>query len=364
MKIICTQENLKNGLGIAGRIIGNTNTLPILNNVLLKTDNGLLYITSTNLEIGLRTQVRCKVEEPGEVCLPAKIISELIGALPSGNIELETTETGVEIKAENYKTKIHSLPADEFPNIPKIERKQVLQLGAQEFKKAIESVIFAASSNETQPEISGMLLRVSPEGLRFVATDRYRLAEKIMPVITEDSRDVIVPHRTVQEAARIIGTQTEDFELILTDTQLAIILNETELISRLVDGQYPPYQEIIPDSAPTTLTLKTSELLNALKTSGIFSRSNNSVAMEFDSGTNQVKISASSHDLGESTITVSGEVKGDSGIILLNHRYVIEALQTIDDDTITVKVINDSAPVIFTPQAAIGYLYLVMPIKN
>jgi DNA polymerase III subunit beta len=364
MKIICTQENLKNGLAIAGRIIGNTNTLPILNNVLLKTDSGLLYITSTNLEIGLRTQVRCKVEDPGEVCLPAKIISELVAALPSGNIEIETTDQGVEIRTDNYKTKIHSLPADEFPIIPHIERKQVITLPSQEFKKALESVIFAASTNETQPEISGVLFKTEPSGLRLVATDRYRLAEKQIPAPEIESREVIIPHRTVQEVIRIIGQQQVDFELILADTQLAVVLGETEIVSRLVDGQYPPYQQIIPDSSTTLLVVETQELLSALKTSGIFSRSNNSVVLDYSSGEKQVKISAASHDLGESTITVPAEITGESGVILLNHRYVIEALQNISDAQITVKIVNDSTAVIITPKQTMGYLYLVMPIKN
>lgn len=364
MKIILKQENLKNGLHVAGRIIGNTNTLPILNNVLLKTDNGLLYITSTNLEIGLRTQVRCKVEVPGEVCLPAKIISDLITALPSGNIELETTEQGVEIRADNYKTKIHSLPSDEFPIIPQVDRKQVLTLPTQEFKKALESVIFAASNNETQPELSGVLLKTDTNGFRLVATDRYRLAEKIAPLGGTDAREIIIPHRTVQEIVRIIGQQQLDFELILSDTQLAAVFGETEIVSRLVDGQYPPYQQIIPQTSNTELVVDTQQLLSALRTSGIFSRSNNSVILDYNVDDKLIKISASSHDLGESVITVTADIKGESGVILLNHRYVIEALQTITDSQVVIKVVNDSAPVVFTPQTTSGYLYLVMPIKN
>lgn len=364
MKIILKQENLKNGLQVAGRIIGNTNTLPILNNVLLKTDSGLLYITSTNLEIGLRTQVRCKVEEEGEVCLPAKIITELVSALPSGNIEIETTETGVQIRTDNYKTKIHSLPSDEFPMIPQIERKHVLTLPAQEFKKALESVIFAASTNETQPEISGVLLKTDNIGIRLVATDRYRLAEKIAPLPSTEEKEVIIPHRTVQEIIRVIGQQLIDFELILTETQLAVVLGETEIVSRLVDGQYPPYQQIIPETANSTIVVETQGLLAALKTSGIFSKSSNSVVLDYNSEDKIVKISSSSHDLGESTITVPAEISGESGVVLLNHRYVIEALQTITDSHVVIKVVSDSAPVIFTPQKTTGYLYLVMPIKN
>ncbi len=364
MKIILKQENLKNGLAIAGRIIGNTNTLPILNNVLLKTDSGLLFITSTNLEIGLRTQVRCKVEEPGEVCLPAKIITELISALPSGNIELETTEQGVEIRTDNYKTKIHSLPSDEFPIIPHIERRQVLTIPSQEFKKALESVIFAASTNETQPEISGVLLKNDPSGMKLVATDRYRLAEKLAPLPSNETREIIIPHRTVQEIIRIIGPQTLDFELILTPTQLAVVLGETEIVSRLVDGQYPPYEQIIPEASSVTMVVETQSLLSALKTSGIFSRASNSVVLDYNSENNQIKISASSHDLGESTITIQAEITGESGVVLLNHRYVIEALQIITDSNVVIKVVNDSAPVVFIPQSTPGYLYLVMPIKN
>ena len=364
MKIICTQENLKAGLQIATRIIGNTNTLPILNNILLKTENGSLTLLSTNLEIGLRTEVRCKIEEPGDVCLPAKIINELISALPSGNIELSTTEHGVEIKAENYKTKIHSLPSDEFPLIPAIEKIDVIKINGVELKQAIDSVLFAASTNETQPEIAGVLFKQDGHGVRLVATDRYRLAEKKIPLTNQIEREIIIPHRTVQEISRVLTPQTEVVEVVIAETQIALFLNNTEIVSRLVDGDYPEYQAIIPQTVNTTIEVDTMAFVSALKTSGIFSKSTNSVNLSYNTENQSLKISAESHDLGESSIVVPAEVGGASGEILLNHKYVIDALQTIDKPVVVVKVVDEDSPVVFNPQGDASYLYLVMPIKN
>lgn len=364
MKITLKQENLKNGLLITSRIIGNTNTLPILNNVLLKTDNGLLYISSTNLEIGLTTQVRCKIDEPGEVCIPAKIINDLIASLPQGNIEIESKGSEVEIKTGTYKTKIHSLPSEDFPKIPEIDRKESFNINGQELKKSIDDVVFAASTNETQPEISGVLLSVNQNEIKLVATDRYRLAEKTTTVNTGFSRDVIIPHRTVQEISRIIGGSEVEVSISLTETQILISLPETELVSRLVDGQYPPYQEIIPKETLSKIITNTNELSSALKTSGIFSRSNNTVTMEYDKDKGVIKLSSVSHDLGESVVDINAEIQGDSGVILFNPKYVVDALVNISDEQVLIRVIDDASPVLFSPNSGQDYLYLVMPIKN
>lgn len=363
MKVVCTQENLKNGLLTVSRIISNSNTLPILNNVLLKTENGLLTLSATNLELAITTTVRCKIEEEGTVCLPAKTITELVNNLPNINVTVQTTDNEAIIVAGTYNTKVKTLPSDEFPLIPTVESGQKITLDALVLKQSLDSVMFAASTSETQPEISGVLLAPADSKLKFVATDRYRLAEKVLPSTDVVKKSVIIPHRTVLELSRVLTNQDKQVDLILTDNQLAVTVEHTQMISRLIDGQYPDYQQIIPENFTATVSVSRQELTNALKTSGIFSRATGSVVMSYGPGSG-LKISAVASEVGESQVELETETTGESGSITLNYRYVLDAITVMTAETIVIKVVNEGSPVIFRAQGDDSYIYLVMPIKS
>ncbi len=365
MKIVCTLENLKFGLLTAGRIISPSNTLPILSNLLLKTENGQLKISATNLEIAITTTVRCKIEQEGEVCLPAKTLIELVNTLPDQNILLETEPNAVLIETENYTTKIKSLPGGEFPLIPNVDTKYALEFEPKQLKQAIEQVIFAASKNESQPEISGVFMQQTGETVKLVATDRYRLAEKsIVAKREKNEQQVIFPHRAVVEAVRLLSSlEGNPAEINLGENQAVIKIGETQIITRLIDGQYPDYKQIIPQQFNTTINLVRQELVNALKTSGIFSHSTGSVTFNFKPKQNLV-VSSSSNDLGESRVELSSHTEGESGSIILNYRYILDALNNMTGENVVMKIVNDEAPVILTEQTGQDYTYLIMPIKT
>lgn len=364
MKIICTQENLKAGLLIASKVVGQTNTLPILNTVLLKTENGQLNILSTNLEIGLQTEIRCKIEKEGSVCLPARVFLELIQSLPSGNIELESQDNIVTLKSDNYNTKINSFPTDEFPILPQLETQNAIKIEAQELKKALDHVVFSASTNETQPEISGVLARLKENEITFVATDRYRLAEKKLSITNTQQKDIILPQRTAIEISRLAGNINGPVDLVFNETQCGVFFENTKLISRVVDGQYPEYEQIIPKDPNTTIVVETASLLGALKTTGIFSQGTQSIQFKYDTETQELLVSSSSNTVGESEVRVSADIHGPSDIVLLNYRYVLDALQVMSEPSVVIEVVNDTAAVIFKPHSKTDYMYLVMPIKN
>jgi DNA polymerase-3 subunit beta len=366
MKVICTQENLKSGLFIVSRIISQSSTLPILNNILLKTENGQLQISATNLEVAVSTVIRCKVEEDGEICVFARTVSDLVNNLPNKNITLESSNGTLKIETENYHTTIKTLPADEFPLIPKIEEKGSIIVGSGELKKALDQVIFAASTNQTQPEISGVVLKVSDTALKIAATDRYRLAERKLSFSknTLGTKEVIVPHKTVAELSRIIGNQETEVTIVMSETQISIHLDQTEIVSRLIDGSYPPYEEIIPDSFSTTITTPRQGLVNALKTSGIFSQNNNSVKLEYSSDDQKLSILSGSQELGESDVNLPSQVDGSSGFVILNHRYILDCLNGIDEDAVLIKITNETTATVITPEKSDNYIYLVMPIKS
>jgi len=366
MKLICTQENLKNGLLTAGRIISPSNTLPILNNILLKTENGLLKIASTNLEVAVSTQVRCKIEEEGAITVFSKTIIDLINNLPNKNISLETIGADLHIETENYKTSVKTLPADEFPLIPEPEGKEKISLGAQELKNAINQVVFAVSTNQTQPEISGVFMNVEEKIITLAATDRYRLAEKkiTLPKSAGFSQQVVIPQKTILELSRVIGNQTEDIEITLNPNQISFTLGQTQIISRLIDGQYPDYKQIIPQNSSTVIHTQKQAFINALKAGGIFSQGSNSVKFDFAQGKQVLTVTSESQDLGKSVVELPSEIEGGDGELILNHRYILDCLSCMETPNVIVKIINDSSPSLILPEGKNDYVYLIMPIKS
>ena len=365
MKIICTQENLKSGLVIVSRIISSTNTLPILNNILLKTDNGVLKISSTNLEIAITTNVRCKVEEIGEVTVTSKTFVDLVSNLPNKNIVLETKDNDLLINTENYHTKLKTMSAEEFPLIPQVENKKSINCDAQEFKTSVDMVVFAASTNQTQPEISGLLFAQDSNILRVVATDRYRLAEKKLALVSEGlDTEVILPQKTVLEISRIIGSQKGNLEIIFSETQAAVNFNDTQIISRLVDGQYPPYKEIIPKNFLCSTVVEKSQFVSALRAVSVFGQSSSSVHVEIDSQKQQIILSSGSTDLGNSSVELAAAVTGTGPILILNYHYLLDCLNAIDTKNVIIKTIDDNSPSLILPEDKADYIYLVMPIKS
>lgn len=366
MKVICTQENLKSGLLTVGRIISNSATLPILNNILIKTENGLLTVLSTNLEIAIITHIRCKIEEEGEVTVMAKTIMDLVNNLPNKNIILETKDNQMVLETENYHTTIKTLPAEEFPLIPQLETEENFTISSELLKSSLDQVIFAVSKNQTQPEISGVLINLSDEGMKVVATDRYRLAEKKIPLQKKitGQHDIIVPQRTLTELSRLIGNNEGEVKISFNNTQIALSFESTQIISRLIDGQYPDYKQIIPADFSTEVLVDRMELVSALRAGGVFSQSTNSISFDYSAEKQTLSLVAESPELGKSVVDLNCKIQGQDGSVLLNFHYILDCLQSIDAEQVVVKIINDSSPSIIIPEGSTDYIYLVMPIKS
>lgn len=365
MKIVCTQENLKNGLLSVSRIIQTNTTLPILSNILLETENGMLKISGTNLEIGVISYTRCKTEENGKITCPSKTLFELINNLPNQNISLESKEKGLEINTDNYHTSLKTLPAEEYPIIPVIDNQEGVNIDSGELRKAINQVLFAASNNQTQPEISGMLLVFDKNQIRVVATDRYRLAEKKINLDSKNTlnQEIIIPQKTAVELARVIGNQEGVVSIKLSSNQAGFVFNNTQIITRLIDGQYPPYQQIMPTEFRTRIKINKQELVTALKTSGIFSQNSNSVHLKYDNN-GLLTISSETGEVGKNVVNLKTEIDGDAGEMLVNYHYVLDFLGSVDQDSIEIKIVNSDSPAVIVGQGDEKYTYLVMPIKS
>lgn len=377
MKIISLQENLKQGFLIVCRITGRNINLPILNNVLIKAENGNIKLISTNLEIGITNTVRGKIESEGSFTVDSKIISDYINLLPNKKVRLELEENNLIIDSENYKTKIKGQSAEEFPLIPEVDKENYYSVAVDEFKKALSQVIFAVSTSESRLEISGVLFAFVNGALTMAATDSFRLAEKKIKanLKSDEERKIIIPAKTLQELLRIISGAAEPentdkennmIKFFIADNQILFTYCQTELVSRLIEGQYPDYEQIIPVNIKTTAKINRVEFIRAVKAASIFSKTGiNDISVDFPADKNQVIISAISSQTGENVSEIEAEVKGEDNGIVINYRYLLDGLNNMDSEEVFFDIINNNTPCILKPNKEQDkYVYVIMPIRQ
>jgi DNA polymerase-3 subunit beta len=364
MKLVCTKENLKKGLFVVSRVVGSGNPLQVLNNILVKTDQGRIKLSSTNLEIGVNTWVGGKIEEEGALTVPAKLINEYVNNLPTEKVTLESKDNStLSLESENYHTSIKGLSHEDFPLIPQVTEDAFAKIDGNELRSALSETIWASASNETQPEISGVFMAFEEDKLRVAATDRYRLAERTAALLepAKGSKEVIVPARTVVELYKILTVGRGQVEIFFSESQVLFKFDETELISRLIDGQYPDYRQIIPKAFKTEAEMSRDDLTHALKAAALFAPDSNNVNLEVKGGA--VTVGAASMASGENMTQVSAKVTGEDSAAVFNFRYLLDCLNNLSETTIRLKMISDSSPAAIVPVGRDNYTYIVMPIK-
>jgi len=371
MKIICLQENLKTNLNIAQNIVGKNLTLPILNNVLMETEGGRLKISSTNLEIGVNTWTAGKIEKTGSLTCPAKILSSFVNNLPNKKIELEAKDNTLFVRCEGYKAAIKGLSSEDFPLIPKLKEKPIFVFKkAEGLKNDLNQVVGAAALSESRPEFSGVLFKFDKETIKLVATDSFRLAEKTIYRGSQTTNPIslIIPQRTIQELIRILSEKpAQEVKFILGDNQVLFETDEVQLISRTIEGQYPDYQQIIPKSFETKITVAKDELVNNIRIASIFSGKINDVKLSVKS--ERLELSSQDADLGENKSQMSAQISGKPMEINFNFRYLMEGLANISTKQVFLgmnpeSTHNRSNPAVIKPAGDDSYLYVVMPIKT
>lgn len=372
MKFVCTQENLHQGLAVASHINVKNINLPILNNVLLKVENNILKLVSTNLEIAIVTKIRGKADGDGEYTVPSKLLSDYISLLPKENVSISLEDDFLHVGSSNHKTKIKGIISDEYPLIPQIQKKYSFYVDSGFLKGALSQVSFAVLSNESRPEISGIYLSFNQENgnLTLAATDSFRLAEKKIKLDDKSSKElisVILPLRTIWELTNILSTVTGEENLVeisLDEGQIYFKYNNTELTSRLVEGVFPDYAQIIPKEYSTRAILPVREFLTGTRSASLFSRSGlNDVKINLmpDEG---MEVYSTDNQTGEQRTKVLGDVKGITNKIVLNHKYLVDGLQNAGGEEIVMDVIDENSPCVLRPAGDNSYLYIVMPIKQ
>ncbi len=363
MKVQVTQENLNRALGSVARVANSRNALPILSNVLLKTSNNRLSLSATNLDIAISHYIGAKVAEEGSITVPARLMQDFVGSLPSGVIDLELLETKLKVTTDQYKSTVNGIIADDFPVMPAIEGGTKWTLPSAAFKRGLQQVIFAASNDESRPVLTGVYLHVTDGQLYMASTDSYRLAEKNIGANSHDI-SLLVPASAMQDLLRIIGDDDGDLTVTHNDQQVLFQVGDIELVARLVEGNYPPYRKLIPSDFSTEITLKKADFVNVTKVSSLFAReSAGSVTLEVDESAGSLSIRSIASQLGENTATANGKAKG-SGSITLNSRYLLDALGAINSDEITFGFNGKLEPTLLRDPKNADYVHIVMPLKS
>jgi DNA polymerase-3 subunit beta len=366
MELSVTQENLSRALSNVGRVASSKTQLPILSNILLRTDGNRLLIAATNLEIASTQLIGAKIIKPGAITIPARLVSEFVSSLPKGTVELSVTDNHLAIKSGSYSSVINGVVADEFPELPTIDEASsiMFSLTTQDFKQAVSQTIITCSGDATRPVLTGVYWHSHEGFLYLAATDGYRLAERRL-VETASDVAAIIPAPTLQEVLRTMTDDMTDVEVLFDETQVRFRLGDSEITSRVIDGNYPDYRQLIPASSETTVTLPTADFVRTTKIAGLFARqSGGSVTLTASSESKDLAIHSIASELGENTSKATADVVGD-GQVTLNSRYLSDALGVIDGDTAVFRFSGKLAPCVLTTDVAdSNYLHIIMPLKS
>lgn len=366
MELTVTQENFSKALSAVGRVASTRTQLPILSNILLRTDGNRLLIAATNLEIATTQYIGAKIIKPGAITIPARLISEFVSSLPKGPIELKVTGENIHITSGKYHSVINGVIADDFPELPTITEENSVryEINIEEFKQAVSQTIITTSNDSTRPVLTGVYWHSHEGAIYLAATDGYRLSERRL-VETKSEVAAIIPTQTLQEVLRTISDATETIDVLFDESQVRFRVNEAEVISRLIDGNFPDYRQLIPPSSETSAVMNKAEFTRVTKVAGLFAReSGGSVTVTVDSDAKTVSLHSIASELGENTSELDAEVSG-GGQVTLNSRYLSEALSVVDADEISFNFSGKLSPcIIKSTQKDTNYYHVIMPLKS
>ena len=372
MKVSCLQENLAKGLSIVGRAVATRSTLPVLSNVMLATDGARLKLSATNLEIGIVCWIGAKVEEDGSITVPARLLTDFVNSLPPERIDMELTvrTQTLNLKCARFEANIKGIDAQEFPLIPTAGEDSKISLDPSMLRQMIDQVVFAAATDESRPILTGVLARFQGEQLTLAAADGFRLSVRTthLPEPVSEPVTVIVPARALAELSRISGEQEQPIEITITPArnQALFHMANVDLVSQLIEGNFPDYNQIIPKSYSTRTVVSTSDFVKAAKTANIFARdAANIVRLEIVPGgelaPGRVTLAATSAEVGDNVGEIDAVIEGEEMEIAFNAKYLIEVLSVVDAAQVALETTSASSPGVIKPVGSEDFTHVIMP---
>lgn len=362
MKLSCLQENLNKGLNIVSRLVATKGTLEILSHILLKSENGILKLSATNLEVGINYKVGSKIHKDGSITVPAKIFSELVSQIPEGKLDISEENNTLYIESGNIKSHIKGLSAEDFPLIPKVKESKLFSVSSHDIKKAILLVSFASQLDDSRPVLSGVYIKVEKGKLTLAATDSYRLAEKIININGgEETKEIIIPARSMVELARILDDSNKEVNFYADENQVMFETDEFEFTSRLVEGKFPDYKQIIPEAFETKALVNLSDMLNIVRVASLFSGESSVNLILKSEG--KIETTSSSSQFGDSNAAAEAIVEGKDAEIVFNSRYILDVLSNLGDEKISIEVNGKLNPGVIRKDGDKSYIYVIMPLR-
>ena len=375
MKVTCLQENLNRGLSIVGRAVASRTTLPITNNILLATDQGRLKLAATNLEIAISHWIGATIEEEGAITVPARLITEFISALPNDKLSFthpaqSRTPNTVQLQCARFEARISTMKAEDFPPIPKVGDGITTMVDPKALHSAITQVAFAAATDDARPTLTGVAVELSSEGFTLAAADGFRLAvhQAALSTTAKEKTSLIVPARAMAELNRLLADQEDPVELSINPNKSQVLfhLTDTDLVSQLIQGTFPNYAQLIPQSYACRAVVNVSEFLRATRTASIFARdASGIVRLQVTPGDKlspgKMIVSARAEEVGDDVGEIDARVDGEAAKIAFNGRYLLDVLQVLDTQEVALETNSPSSPGVIRPVGSDSYVHVIMP---
>ncbi len=373
MKVTVLQENLARGLGIVSKAVSPRSTLPVLANVLIASDEGRLRLSATNLEMGITCWIPARIEEDGSTTVPARTFSDLVSTLPGDQVllKLDPATQTLNVRGGSSTNDIKCIDAQEFPPMPVPDFDGAIQINVGDFREMIHQVAFAASSDEARPVLMGVLIQVDKDKLTMAAADGFRLSVRKAVLSTPSTTPVsaIVPAQALKELARVATDGEEPIYMVMPKGrgQVVFRVKDVEVVSQLIDGTFPDFQQIIPRSYKSRTLVSTSSLLKACKQAEIFAREGSNVARfniktaQSDMQPSEVEITATSEETGKNETIVEATVDGSGLLIAFNVKFLREALEVIRTPNVALETSAPNAPGVVRPVGDDQFLHVIMP---
>lgn len=377
MKITLLQEKLRTGLSIIGRVTSKSATLPALENILVKTEKNFISLVSTNLEIAVKWWALVKVEKEGECAVPYSLFSNAVSYLPNKQVYLEHKESTLSLQCGDYKSKLVTNSVEDFPIIPKVSKERSFSCAPSLFYSALEKLIEIPAQSNIRPEISGIYFSISSKEVVVAATDSFRLGEVTIPVgesakiPAKEKIEFILPQRTARELLHVFSKEEENITIYMGESQILLEskMEETDhpkvqLISRLIDGEYPNYKAIIPKEHVTQVTVEKNEFLNQLKVASLFCGKSNEIRLKTNPKEKKVEISSKSPETGEHSSSLSGTVKGKEMEAPFNFKFLQQGVASIESAEVVLEFAGEEKPLVVKPVGDSSFVYVIAPIKS
>lgn len=365
MKLECRITEIKNGISQAEKITGKNLTLPILNSVLLIASNKSLKLRATNLSLGVEIEIPAKIEKEGILAISGSVLSGIFSNISQNeNIVLESVDGNLLIKTKKSQIKLKGQPCDDFPTIPRVTGSS-FEIDAKKLIEGIKSVYYSSSPSDIKPEISSVFIYTNGDNLVFVSTDSFRLAEKKVKVKgVEEILGILIPFKNVSEILRIFGDYQGVVNVCFNKNQISFSSDGIYLTSRIIDGVFPDYRQIIPKTTTTESVMLKQDLLNALKLSNIFSDKFNQVNLKIIPKEKLFELSSSNNEVGENKTDIDAAISGEEVELSFNYKYFLDCFQSITTDSVAIKLSGATKPIVVSPVSDQTFTYLIMPMNK